>query len=174
MGRTLKLLGRIISGLVTALLAVLLCCNLYLIGARALNKASQPTIFGYSAAVVVSGSMSGTIEVNDMVIFHRESSYAPDDIVTYKSGGSLVTHRIVEETEEGFITKGDANNTPDREPVPMENIVGKVALTIPKIGLLANFLRTPLGMLCLVLAGMLMVSFPVQAEKKGTGKYWRK
>ncbi len=166
-------MGRILSGVVTALLAVLLCCNLYLIGARALNRGQQPAVFGYSAAVVVSGSMSGTIEVNDMVIFHRESGYDPGDIITYKSGKTLVTHRIVEKTEEGFITRGDANNTPDREPVPMENVVGRVVLTVPGIGRLAGFLRTPLGMLCLVLAGLLMI-IPAQSGKKSTGKYGRK
>ena len=50
-------------------------------------------------------------------------------------------HRVVkvEETEAGefFITKGDANDEPDADPVISENVVGKLVFRIPKIGWVA-------------------------------------
>lgn len=162
----MSLLGRILSGILTALIAGLLCCNLYLIGARAMGSEKHPGIFGYSAAVVISGSMSGSIEINDMVVFHREGQYLPGDVITYESGGALVTHRILEETEAGFITKGDANNTADREIVSAEQIVGKVVLVIPKIGKFIEYLRTPLGMTCTVLAGFALIEVPALLSRK--------
>ena len=170
--RRIKLIGRIVSIALTVVLAVLLACNLYLIAARAITGDPQPTVFGYSSAVVVSGSMSGAIEVNDMVICHREESYAPGDVITFKSGSSVVTHRIVKETQDGFVTKGDANNTTDLEPVLPEQVIGRVVLVVPKVGQLIAALRTPLGMICLVLIGYILIAFPtlaasVRAKKTG-------
>lgn len=163
--RRIKLIGRIVSIALTVVLAVLLACNLYLIAARAITGDPQPTVFGYSSAVVVSGSMSGAIEVNDMVICHREESYAPGDVITFKSGSSVVTHRIVKETQDGFVTKGDANNTTDLEPVLPEQIIGRVVLVVPQVGQLIAALRTPLGMICLVLIGYILIAFPTLAER---------
>ena len=163
--RGLKLAGRIVSLALTVVLAVLLACNLYLIAARAITGDPQPTVFGYSSAVVVSGSMSGAIEINDMVICHREKSYAPGDVITFESGSSVVTHRIVKETEDGFVTKGDANNTADLEPVLPEQVIGRVVLVVPQIGQLIAFLKTPLGMTCLVLLGIVLIAFPTLTER---------
>ena len=159
-------IGRILSGLLTGFLALILACNLYTIAMRYFAGVQQPAVFGYSTAVVISGSMSGSIEINDMVVIHREDSYAVGDVITFKSGDSLVTHRIVEETPDGFVTKGDANNAEDTRPVPPEAVVGKVVLVIPGIGLVIEYLRTPLGMTCLVLVGFLMIEIPAMIDRR--------
>ena len=46
----------------TVLLALLLALNLYVLAAQRLFHVETPTVFGYSTAVVLTGSMSGTIE----------------------------------------------------------------------------------------------------------------
>lgn len=127
-------------------------------------------ILGYSSAVVLSGSMSGTIEVNDLVIIHRQETYTPGDIITYRSGSSLITHRIVELTPGGFITKGDANNTRDTHPVAPAQIVGRVVAVIPRMGSFIAWLRTPLGLCALTVAGFALLLPPSQKEK---GKFTR-
>ena len=165
--KQLRITGRILSILLTAVLALLLACNLYTIAARYFGGVQQPDIFGYSVAVVISGSMSGSIEVNDMVVIHEQDSYALGDVITFKSGKNLVTHRIVAQAAGGFITKGDANNTSDLEPVPQENIVGKVIWVIPNIGAAIEFSRTPLGMTCLVLVGFALIELPILLRGKG-------
>lgn len=155
--RGIKIAARIVRTALIAVLALVLMCNLYFIAARALTG-EQPTLFGYSSAVVVSGSMSDTIDVDDMVIIHRQNSYSKDDIITYiNSNSNLVTHRIYEVTTDGYITKGDANNTPDKEIVTKDNVVGSVVMIIPKVGMVSYALKTPLGMLCIVLVGGLLV-----------------
>ena len=61
---------------------------------------------------------------------------------------SLTTHRVVkieQETGLAFITKGDANNNPDITAVSPDQVVGIVAFTIPYLGFLAGFIKTPLG-----------------------------
>lgn len=144
-------------------LALLLACNLYFIAARAITG-EHPSLFGYSTAIVVSGSMSPEIEVDDMVVIHRENTYSCGEIITYKDGASLVTHRIHEITDDGYITKGDANNTDDGTISP-DSVVGRVVLAIPKVGKLISAIRTPFGMLGIVLIGVLLIEFPALSEK---------
>jgi signal peptidase len=61
-----------------------------------------------------------------------------------------ITHRIANITNEGFITKGDANEDPDQWIVKKENVIGKVILTVPFIGYLGYFVRTPTGFILLI------------------------
>lgn len=162
----LRISTKIISILLTAVLSVILVCNLYTIAARAITGQLQPTVFGFSAAVVISGSMQDAIQIDDMILTHKGKDYAVGDVITFQSEGNLVTHRIVEKTAEGFITKGDANNTADLDPVPPEMVVGKVVLVIPGIGKAIAFLRTPLGMTALVLVGFALVEVPILIRRK--------
>lgn len=151
--------------MLTALLVFLLISNLYLIGAKMIGGIAHPNVFGYSSAIVISGSMSGTIEVNDMVIIHEEDKYSVGDIVSFASNGNLVTHRIVQEFENGFVTKGDANNAEDMDLLVPEQIVGRVVFVIPKIGMFIEYLRTPLGMTCLVFVGFLLIEIPALVRR---------
>jgi signal peptidase len=83
----------------------------------------------------------------------------PVDSETLKTGDIIcftlteptsVTHRIINITDEGFVTKGDANEDPDQWTVKKENVIGKVILTIPFIGYLGYFVRTPTGLILLI------------------------
>jgi signal peptidase len=96
--------------------------------------------------------MEPAIQTGSVVIV---SPIVPDtirkgDIIMYSSLDmtSLTTHRVVNVESEPklqFITKGDANNNSDVIPVTPGQIVGIVAFTIPYLGLLAQFIKTPLG-----------------------------
>lgn len=175
----IKIAVRVISFALITVLVLLLACNLYFIAARAITG-EHSALLGYSTAIVISGSMSPAIEVDDMVIIHREDVYSRGDIITYKDGKSLVTHRIDEITQDGYITKGDANNTTDGTISP-DSVVGRVVTVIPKIGKLIFFLRTPLGMCGMVLIGFLLIEYPallnrIKAKKDGGyhGKHVKK
>lgn len=172
----LKKIRSAFSLLLCAVLVFVLASNLYTLYARRVSGVIQPTVLGCSCAVVVSGSMSGTIEVNDLVVTKRCGSYAVGDIIMFRSGGSAVTHRIVELTEEGFVTKGDANNAPDMETVAPGNVVGKVIFVVPGFGLLIGFLQTPQGLtgvsLLLLLVSLLPGTFDRKEQRRG--KYEQK
>ena len=112
----------------------------------------------YSAYVIVSGSMEPIIKVRDAVVVRRceENEIEIGDVVTYRSMdesyyGILITHRVVniemQNGEKLFITKGDANETIDRSPVKFSQIQGKVAMRIPKIGYLKDFLTSHEGLI---------------------------
>ena len=143
----------------TAVLAVLLAANLYVLAAQRLG-ADDPAVLGLRSAVVLTGSMSGAIEPDDLVVTHQQASYSAGDIIMFRSGSNTVTHRITAVTPEGYRTKGDANNAEDAAVTPAEDVLGRVILIVPKAGGAVRFLRTPLGMLCLVLVLPLMLWLP--------------
>ena len=68
-----------------------------------------------------------------------------NDIVTYRDNdGVIITHRIIKETTEGYITKGDNNNVEDSDILTEDNIIGEVKFSIPKLGYIMNFLSKPM------------------------------
>ena len=76
---------------------------------------------------IQSGSMMPEIKTGEIVVLLNSNNYKENDIITYQVNNSyFVTHRIVRITQEGYITKGDFNNTEDEIIVKEENIQGKV------------------------------------------------
>lgn len=83
--------------------------------------------------VVKSNSMSPTLYVEDIIIIKRVKQYRVGDIITYNYKNEyLITHRIIEEKNNEFITKGDNNNSPDNESINIESVEGKVIFIINK------------------------------------------
>ena len=158
--KALAVLWRILKILILVIVGIVLLANLYRLAARKIFKVKASTVFGYSSAVVLTGSMSGAIEPDDFIITHKQSDYIVGDIVMYQTGGTPVTPRIISENEKGYRTKGDANNTDDDTDIPKEDVVGKVVLVIPKIGAVIRLVRTPIGMLSLFAAIILITELP--------------
>jgi len=103
---------------------------------------------------VYSGSMEPAIPVGGIVIIKpvNPETLKIGDIICFKlSEPTSITHRIKNITDEGFITQGDANNAPDQWIVKKENVIGKAILTIPFIGYIGYFVRTPTGFILLIL-----------------------
>ena len=173
MKTTVKRIGAVAAtiarGVAIALLAALLSVNLYRIIAQNVFHTPCPTVLGYYNAVVLSGSMSGAIEVDDLVITHREADYTVGDIITFQSGGSTVTHRIAALEDGGYRTKGDANNAADPgDPVAPEAVIGRVVCVIPRIGAVIRFFSTPFGMLCLLGGAFLLLEAPARIGRQRT------
>jgi len=94
--------------------------------------------------IVQVGTIGGLIlAVAIFMLFYRPVLH---EIICFKlSNPQSITHRIIDITDEGFVTKGDANEDPDSFVVQKKNIIGKVVFTIPYVGYLNHFVKTPLG-----------------------------
>jgi len=138
-----------------AFLGLLLVANIYLISARLIFGESLPKVFGYAALAVVSGSMEPAIGIGDLLVIKEQQAYGVGDVVTYNSGRSVVTHRIVELDGANAVVKGDANNVADGS-IPLDSIEGKVVFRVPKVGDLMVLARTPAGAILLVAAAVLI------------------
>ena len=103
---------------------------------------------------VFTGSMEPTVPVGSIVIIKPTdpNTLQKGEIICFKlSGPTSITHRITNITNEGFITKGDANEDPDQWIVKKENVIGKAIFTIPFIGYIGYFVRTPIGFILLII-----------------------
>lgn len=147
-----------------------LICNCVIIVKGIVSPEQPPSVFGITPMVVMSGSMSGTeeghIEIGDLILVDKADpeQLEEGDVIAFMQGQTIVTHRIVtiETTAAGermFYTKGDSNNAMDDEPVREENLVGIYKMRIPKLGDLAMFMQTPLGMILFM--GIPLLAFVV-------------
>lgn len=165
MRKILKILRKILNITLLVLLVLMIVSNIYLFVSGKVTGKLQPDVFGWSSAVVISGSMEDAISVNDLVIVHRQPVYRIGDVISFENGHSVVTHRITGEEKDGFVTRGDANDTEDPDLVNIKQIVGKVAFVVPKAGVWIGLLKSPLGMASLAIIGLLMAALPQFFER---------
>lgn len=126
----MKILQKILEYLSKILIfELIVLCILAFISTVVLHK-DYVNIGGYTFFIVASGSMSGTVDVNDMVIVKITDDFQVGDIVTYQADGYFVTHRIISINKDQIITKGDSNNTED-DPIGRDKVIGKVVAIFP-------------------------------------------
>ena len=110
-------------------------------------------LFGIKPYTVLSGSMEPKYHVGSLIYVKSvdPNSLKKGDAVTfYLDGGTVATHRIIEVIDDTpgarvFRTQGDANDTPDSNPLYSSRIIGKPIFTIPYLGYFSNFLGQPAG-----------------------------
>lgn len=108
-------------------------------------------IFGIRPCVVVSGSMEPKIMTGSLcMIKNTNETPHKGDIVAFKKGEITVVHRIVKETGEGYVTKGDNNDVADPGILQKENITGRYLFSIPGIGYAISYTQTLDGMVILI------------------------
>ena len=106
-----------------------------------------PSIFGFKPLVVISGSMHPTLQVGGLLYYHEEKldNFKDNDILVYRARNHIVSHRIVEIHDDGFITKGDANEQIDEGYITTKDIYGTTKFRIPYIGYGTIWMRDILG-----------------------------
>jgi len=160
-GRSKRGFGRILSSIIGILICVVLLpvliMNLTIVIKSYLDPEEIPDFFGIKPFVVVTGSMAPEIDGGDLVITKvlDPGTLQEGEIISFKDGRAVITHRIIElsETEEkepAFVTKGDANNAADENLVEHSQVEGIHLFTIPRLGNLALFMQTPIGMLVFI------------------------
>lgn len=120
-----------------------------------LNILSQKYVnfFSYTVFSLGSNSMAPSITTNDLIIVKvGDSNIKKNDIITFVSDDVLVTHRVFSKGANGFVTKGDANNTSDKS-VNKKDVVGKVVKVLPNYGVWFKVITTPkiIALICITL-----------------------
>jgi len=135
------------AGLATGLLATLIAVILL------------PVAIGWRPYTVLTGSMRPVIDPGDVVMTRpvAPTSLDIDDVVTFPDpsrDGKLVTHRVRSLKRDGPViqveTRGDANPVSERWSVAADGRVGLVQFVLPKVGHAGDAIRTPGGLVVLV------------------------
>lgn len=96
--------------------------------------------FTYGALVIGSGSMTGTLNVGDVVIYKEYKNQIIEEgtIIVFKSNNLQVIHRVIDKKNVNgitrYYTKGDANAKIDEGYVVDSSIVGIVKCRILYLG----------------------------------------
>ena len=168
--KKLLLFGKIIFGLILVLVIVVSIFPLL-----------PPFKNYYHSRTVLTGSMGPKIPKGSVVInqWADQKNLKVGDVITYQHPSDkkiiYVTHRIVKIDKTGllwrFETKGDANPAPDFGLITQAGTEGKVILTIPLIGYLIEFFKTPVGFILLVALPLLIF---IVRQTRDVLKMWKK
>lgn len=117
--------------------------------------------------VVVSGSMEPKIMTGSLC-FIQDKNKAPQkgDIISFQKGEITIVHRIIKETDSGYITKGDNNDVADPGILPTSKAKGLYLFSIPFVGYAIKFLQTLQGITIFVtfLIVFILCGFLVKKE----------
>lgn len=116
------------------------------------NENGITNIGGYMPLNIQSNSMEPTINKGDMIVTKKfdYSKLKVNDIISYLTKEQdktiIITHRIVDISDNGIVTKGDNNNSNDKSLVFESNFIGKYNDTkIPFLGSILTFLQSQVG-----------------------------
>lgn len=162
----------VIGVVLCIILIPILIINITLIIKSATNKDEVPSISGYLPMIVLTDSMYPEIKSGDLIICHTIDAEAvrENDVIAFfdpaGNGSSVVTHRVAEIVNKdgklSFRTKGDNNNTEDKDLVPAENLVGIYKTRIAGAGNIAMFMQTTTGLIvCVILPIILLVGYDI-------------
>lgn len=152
----------ILSVLVIAAAVFVLCTVIFT------KSGDAPSVLGYTALRVTTGSMTPTYDVDTLIIVKKvdPDTIKENDVISFYSqdpalDGAVNTHRVVEIKEENgkriFVTKGDNNNVVDAYDVESEYLLGKVVASSKWIGKVSRLVANPLVFIPVILIPLVVI-----------------
>ena len=160
---------KFVLNLILTIIVIMMIFLVYNFTQTKILKKDYCNVFGFTAFKVATGSMSGTIEVGDIIIVEIKkdnTKYKVDDIIAFKQNGYRITHRIIDIDGDKITTKGDANNAED-EPISKTEVLGKVIKIFPNISIWEKVFLTPKVYISVIITVVLFVlTFSIKDDEK--------
>lgn len=160
---------RALSRTVTVLVSLVAVLTIVIaIGSRT-SADGQRVVYGQPVMTIISGSMTPTIAVGDIVVdapvtAAQAGHFHVGQIISFRAApGSpeIITHRIVavrvQDGAVSYITKGDANNSADATPRPASDVIGLYRFSIPRGGYVLVAMHTPRVLVMLLASALLWI-----------------
>ncbi len=97
-----------------------------------------------SYAVVVGSSMEPLLHRGDLALIRTNDGYGVGDVVLYDNVElGKVLHRIVRADGAAFVLKGDNNSFEDDVQPTRAQVVGRMWVSVPKVGVVTDWVREP-------------------------------
>lgn len=111
-------------------------------------------IWGVSLFCVKTELMEDDLSKNDLVIVCSDDNYQTQDVIAYEVNNQIRINKIVYFDENKYVTKYNKTFYSDIENIHNENIIGKVVVSVPFLGLLLELLQSKfisiLLLICLI------------------------
>lgn len=105
-------------------------------------------VLQFKPAIVVSGSMEPTIQTGSLLLVDKkDKDIEVGDIIAYKNHEMEVSHRVVDVTSNGYVTKGDNNDNVDFYQVRESDLIGTVMFSVPKLGYVLDWVKSIQGII---------------------------
>lgn len=175
----MKIAKRILSLFILIILLPILFVNLVILINSYTKPNEVPSFFGWKPFIVLSGSMETQIYAGDLVVVKEvdTSTLKKNDIIAFREDDIVITHRIVDiKNEQGqirYITKGDNNNAQDSGFVTQEQVEGLYQFKVSRLGNLAMFIQTPIGIIVSLSIPLLILLIMQIAESKREKEYYK-
>ena len=146
------MIKKVISIIILIILFPILFVNGVILVDSIIHPDEIPGFFEWKPFIVLSSSMESEIFSGDLAIVKEVDTkeIKKNDIIAFQENGVVITHRVVDIVEENgevkYITKGDNNETVDSGFVKPEQVEGVFVRRIERLGNLAMFMQTPIGM----------------------------
>ena len=151
---------RIVKSLAYVFLFLLVSLCVYTFIVTDIMKKDYVNVFGYTYFVVKTGSMSGTLEVNDIVIVKIDDAPKKGNVITYiNKDGDIITHRLVRIVGDKLIAQGDVNNAED-DPITKKDLIG-----IVKFSISPSFILKLLATILVVFIFLALINFEEIIER---------
>ncbi len=120
------------------------------------------SVNGFRLFVIASGSMEPALSPGTLILTQPQQQYGPGEVITFRRLASqannskqlIVTHRVIsiQRLDHSYVyfTKGDANQEIDANQVYHHQVIGKVVLVFPLVGLVLVWPYSKLGFYALV------------------------
>ena len=163
---------KIFSILIYIILIPIIIYNIMLIIQAAKNPNETPSVAGIKTFVIISGSMEPELKIGDIVIIQKceKSDLKEGDIISYRSGQSIITHRINKIIQKNdsiqYETKGDNNNISDRTYVKFDDIEGKLVQKVSNVGNIVLLLKNKVVIIIVLLIFYILYIHNINVEEK--------
>lgn len=154
---------RICGGAVWTVLCLTFALVLIITVTAAIAKAKgdRAEILGYGVFVVLTGSMEPEIKIDDIIISKKvaQDKIKPGDDITFfsSSHNKVITHRVIRETEKGYITQAiNPPDAPDDGEILYSDVLGKVVFKSSFLGAVYKFVSSQYGFLFVIVVPLFL------------------
>ena len=163
--KVLKIIGKIFKWIIISILLIICFFSISMIISNLTSKEKLPTTFGFALLKIETGSMTPTLNPNDVIIIKKcdIEDYEENQIVAFwmNPNDSVPTvHRIISINGDEVITKGDYINNSEDPLKELDDLIGKKVIVLPKLGYVIDFIRTPIGVLSILLVVFIVTFAP--------------
>ena len=143
------------------ILLILITLSVYIFVVTDVFKKDYVNIFGYTYFNVATDSMTGTIDIDDVIIVKLGDNVKTDDIICYVNyEGVIITHMVINIDGDIITTKGDSVDEIDRS-FNRKSIIGKV-VKVFKPSIIFEFIA-----LCIVIIiALILIGFTKSKKKE--------
>jgi len=125
--------------------------------------ATLPRLLGYEIYHIVTGSMEPEIPVGSVIYVSPvpAEEVGEGEIIAFWREDAVVAHRVLENNiiEGQLVTKGDANEQKDIDPVAYREMIGRVERHFPYLGAMLVLFSTTVGkiyVICFAACGAML------------------